>query len=148
MQKHLSHGEDKVTDIDEVEEPLQEKLHNESVWIRMTRTSPDVLQLLLTDCQPSSGDKTFLSGGLSNEVIKNEQLQDDDVRKLIQMKSQSREKPLVDEIHRESYEVQHLCSQWESLEILDGILYRKFESVDGTIKHWQIVVPKVCALNY
>ena len=34
-----------------------------------------------------------------------------------------------------------LLLQFESLQISDGILYRRFQHPDGTTKHWQLVLP-------
>ena len=39
-------------------------------------------------------------------------------------------------------EVQHLYAQRQSLRMLDGVLYRRYERADGTLQHNQVVVPR------
>lgn len=55
---------------------------------------------------------------------------------------QSKEQPNWEDVQRESQEVKHLYTQWNSLEMANGVLYRRFERPDGTILHWQVVVPR------
>ena len=46
-----------------------------------------------------------------------------------------------DEIATRSDEIKALWFQWERLKIVDGLLCRRFESANGAVTTWQVVVP-------
>jgi len=54
----------------------------------------------------------------------------------------STEAPKWDEIAMESVEVQNLWSQWATLEMKDGVLYRKMMKPDNTVNYFQLIVPR------
>ncbi|VDI07464.1 Hypothetical predicted protein [Mytilus galloprovincialis] len=76
----------------------------------------------------------------SNEEIKSWQEKDSDLIKIIQLKTQSDEKPSREQVSGSSYEVRKLWSGWELLEIVNGILYKQYEK--SSINSLVLVVPK------
>ena len=41
-----------------------------------------------------------------------------------------------------SHDVKVLWSMWPGLRVREGVLQRKFESVDGLSTHWQVILPQ------
>lgn len=76
----------------------------------------------------------------TSEEIKEWQEQDFDISKVIEMKNQFLEKPDRQKVAGLSYEVRNLWSLWESLEIRNGILYKKVENFGQD--ELVLVVPK------
>ena len=54
----------------------------------------------------------------------------------------SEEQPPWSEVEQHSPEVQDLWSQWHTLEIVEGCLYRQYQRPDGTVRYRQIVAPR------
>ena len=83
-------------------------------------------------------------GGYSTEEIMNLQRNDPDLNKIIGWLKQSSYRPDKDEVdlRHESPCVRHLYLVWKQLFIKNGVLYKKYETVDRTRMYIQIVVPK------
>jgi len=82
---------------------------------------------------------------LSHGVFRREQRQDPVVKVIIEYKEKSTEAPKWEEIAMENVEIQNLWSQWDTLEIKDGVLYRKMIKPDDTVHSYQLIVP--CSLR-
>ena len=82
---------------------------------------------------------------LSHGVFRREQRQDPVVKVIIEYKEKSTEAPKWEEIAMENVEIQNLWSQWDTLEIKDGVLYRKMIKPDDTVDSYQLIVP--CSLR-
>ena len=79
---------------------------------------------------------------LSHEVLRHEQRQDSVVKVIIEFMEKSTEAPKWDEIAMENVEVQNLWSQWATLELKKGVLYRKIMNLDNTVDYFQLIVPR------
>jgi hypothetical protein len=71
-----------------------------------------------------------------------EQRLDDDIRLIVETLDKKLEKPKVCDISRYGSEFKRYWGQWDSLRVMGGVLYRKFETEDGTSTHWQVIMPK------
>ena len=54
----------------------------------------------------------------------------------------AKHRPSQEELGAASPEVKWYCAQWDSLELVDGVVYRRFQRPDGTSKFLQLLVPK------
>ena len=79
---------------------------------------------------------------LSLEVLRREQRLDPIMKVIIDSMEKSTEAPKWDEIAMENVEVQNLWSQWATLEMKDGVLYRKMMKPDNTVDYFQLMVPR------
>ena len=77
----------------------------------------------------------------SNEEIRKAQLQDKDIRNILNWKENDDEKPRWSEISHLSSATKTYWVNWSLLEVRDGILMRKWESDDGKEITWKIVLP-------
>ena len=76
---------------------------------------------------------------LSLELIRIEQQKDPVITKIMELLPEAETRKNVDEF---GMGVVHLWSQRQSLIVMDNILYRKFESVEGLVRYYQILVPQ------
>ena len=76
---------------------------------------------------------------LSLELIRIEQQKDPVITKIMELLPEAKTRKNVDEF---GMGVVHLWSQRQSLIVMDNILYRKFESVEGLVRYYQILVPQ------
>jgi len=74
------------------------------------------------------------------EQIKDDQKQDTDLVKIITAKERD-ERPDWKDISKESPVVKAYWAQWQSLHIINGCLYRQWESEDGKYSKQLVVVP-------
>jgi hypothetical protein len=74
------------------------------------------------------------------EVIRREQNLDPVLQPIIQAMRRG-ENLLEEKILQFSGETQCIVSQWESLTLINEILYRTFQNGDGTIAYYQLIVP-------
>ncbi|GBM94107.1 hypothetical protein AVEN_237382-1 [Araneus ventricosus] len=70
----------------------------------------------------------------SESDIQNEQLEDSDIRPMY--------RPCLQEITPESPATKRYWALWGSLHVKDGVLYRKWESDDGSSCRWHLILPK------
>jgi transposase InsO family protein len=70
------------------------------------------------------------------------QKNDPDLAKLIQWKLDRDTRPTWSAVAAESDELRTLYAQWDSLVVMNGVLYRKYVTADDVVKHWQLIVPK------
>ena len=78
----------------------------------------------------------------SKEEIIQKQAEDSDIRPLLQLKLDSTIKPTWENVSSQSYGTKAYWAQWESLEIIEGIMYRRWEDPDGRESKYLLVAPK------
>ena len=86
--------------------------------------------------------RTSRSGSWENEVFKEAQEDDEDVRLIIAWKKRGADKPKWVEVAPTSAITKAYWAQWDSFVLQNGILYRKWEKPNGKEFHLQVVVPK------
>jgi predicted nucleic-acid-binding Zn-ribbon protein len=91
--------------------------------------------------------RNISTDGYSNDLSNDEQLslkelQDSDTSiQFIKRAFIDHKKPLFSEISGRSVATRCVWSQWDRLEVIDGILYRRFETTDTSKNHLQAIVP-------
>jgi len=68
---------------------------------------------------------------LSPDFIRSEQRKDDVTSRIMNLMNSSSDQPSWAEVEEHSPEVQELWSQWQTLEMVDGILYCQHQKPDG-----------------
>ncbi|GBN21577.1 hypothetical protein AVEN_112377-1 [Araneus ventricosus] len=74
--------------------------------------------------------------------VQKAQLEDPDIRPILEKKLNSEDRLSWQEIAPESTATKRYWPFWDSLHLKDGVLYRKWESDDGSSCRWQIILPK------
>ena len=77
------------------------------------------------------------------EEIREMQLEDSEIGILLRCKEESDREPRWEEISAESRALKELWSQWDQLELVDGVLHRRFIDVVTGNNRLQLIVPKV-----
>ena len=77
----------------------------------------------------------------STRYLEEQQLQDPTLTNFIQMKKSCKERPVWEDISPEGPVLKTLWTQWDRMEVRDGVLYRLWESVKGDRIVYQIVLP-------
>lgn len=78
---------------------------------------------------------------MANADIRGGQQADDTLKWLIEAKENNEERPDWDEVAPKSVAVKRYWAQWSQLELLDGVLCRRWETDDGRSVRRQIVMP-------
>ncbi|KFM56688.1 Retrovirus-related Pol polyprotein from transposon 412, partial [Stegodyphus mimosarum] len=78
----------------------------------------------------------------TDKEIRKDQLQDRDIKPIIELMETSNRKPTWQDISSYSPTTKQYWALWDSLHIRNGVLYRKFESDDGKTFRWQLVLPR------
>ena len=73
--------------------------------------------------------------------LRKKQAEDSDIEPILLWKSRT-SRPYGPEVTEASPSTRHYWNLWESLELREGVLYRRFHRKDGTGSHLQFVVPK------
>ena len=73
--------------------------------------------------------------------LRKKQAEDTDIEPILLWKSRD-SRPYGPEVTEASPSTRHYWNLWESLELREGVLYRRFHRKDGTSSHLQFVVPK------
>lgn len=76
-----------------------------------------------------------------NEKFRDEQLKDDIIGKVLQLKESYGDKPEWADISHHGLQVKAYWAQWESLQVISGVLCRKWESPRGDSFKLQRVLP-------
>ncbi|GBM53776.1 Retrovirus-related Pol polyprotein from transposon 297 [Araneus ventricosus] len=84
---------------------------------------------------------TFVDPWSSCEIQK-AQLEDPAIKPILEKKLNSANRPSWQEIAPESAATKRYCALWDSLHLKDGVLYRRWESDDGSSCRWQLILPK------
>jgi hypothetical protein len=94
-------------------------------------------------------DQTAVREVLGNrQDIIAEQQKDSSLKRLIDNLVESKEQPEVGDIALWSSENKRYWGQWESLKVMGGVLYRKFETNDGRGYFWQVIMPASLRHNF
>jgi len=105
----------------------------------------DTEGLQVRGCRNSSGSSTATDEEqplLTKEVLLNGQREDTVVSTVIRWLEQPDLAPKNNtELNSVDPEIQELYSQRQSLQMIDGILYRNYERPDATIQYQQVIVP-------
>ena len=78
----------------------------------------------------------------SLEGLRLAQRGDPDIGCVLQLLELSTEKPIWEAVALKSRDVKTLWGMWSRLAVRDGLLKRRFESIDGKTEFWQIIWPK------
>ena len=78
---------------------------------------------------------------LSGSVLREAQLQDDTVSWLIRLKGENKDRPEWKTISHLSATCKTYWSQWDQLEVREGVLHRRWDSDDGKSIRWLLVLP-------
>ncbi|GFV84434.1 protein NYNRIN [Trichonephila clavipes] len=70
------------------------------------------------------------------------QLADPEIKPIIEFKESSDEKPSCQDIAPFHPTTKHYWALWDSLLLINGVLYRKWQSDDGKTFRWQLILPK------
>jgi hypothetical protein len=88
-----------------------------------------------------SGRKTDESQDINTDAIIEAQQSDSHLRPVLEAVMKAGPRPPWTEVQSSPEETQALWAQYKSLEMIDGILYRKFYQHNGTVERLQIVMP-------
>ncbi|GBN73073.1 hypothetical protein AVEN_24430-1 [Araneus ventricosus] len=78
----------------------------------------------------------------SESEIQKSQLEDPDIRRIVEKKLKLADRLSREEITPESPATERYWSLWNYVHVKDGVLYRKWESDDGSSYRWQLILPK------
>ncbi|GBN85459.1 Transposon Ty3-I Gag-Pol polyprotein [Araneus ventricosus] len=78
----------------------------------------------------------------SSSEVQKAQLEDPATRPILERKLNSEDRPSWQEIAPESPATKRYWALWDSLHLKDSVLYRKWESDDGSSCRWQLILPK------
>ncbi|GBM33355.1 Retrovirus-related Pol polyprotein from transposon 412 [Araneus ventricosus] len=78
----------------------------------------------------------------SSSEIQKAQLEDPAIRPILEKKLNSEDRPSWQEIAPGSPATKPYWALWDSLHLKYGVLYRKWESNDGSSFRWQLILPK------
>ncbi|GBN46994.1 Transposon Ty3-G Gag-Pol polyprotein [Araneus ventricosus] len=78
----------------------------------------------------------------SSSEVQKAQLEDPAIRPILEKKLNSEDRPSWEEIAPEIPATKRYWALWDSLHLKDGVLYRKWESDDGSSCRWQLILPK------
>jgi transposase InsO family protein len=76
------------------------------------------------------------------EAIAVAQKTDDELKKIIELLEQYGDKPTWKDVGYEGWKTKAYWQQWSRLAIRDGLLKRRWETVDGLQIRWQVIYPK------
>jgi len=79
----------------------------------------------------------------SLDALRQAQRSDADIVTIVKLLESGDERPPWEVVEPLSSDVKTLWKIWARLKICDGVLSRRFESVDGQSEIWQVVLPKV-----
>ena len=81
------------------------------------------------------------STALNPEKLREAQEADVDIAPILRWKVASQQRPSWNSTAKCTETTKNYCAQWNSLEVIDGILYRNFVTADGHVRYRQVVVP-------
>ena len=85
---------------------------------------------------------TGTAGNRSPEELRLAQLNDQDVKPLLEWLERSSHRPPWEEIAPHSDNTKVYCAQWQSLRLYDGVLYCLWETPSGDAIVKQLILPK------
>ena len=127
------------------EQLCSEKQSNEADWHKSTGMKSVDLKSLdaprLDSRRQVKARTVSASVGWTSEEMKEAQRDDSDLQLIIEAK-ENNQRPTLHEISSRSKAAKVYYLEWKRLELREGILYRRWESDDGRVIRWQLIVPK------
>ena len=90
----------------------------------------------------SSGEEEAWADIWTRQELRDMQMADPDISLLVGWKESSKPRPEWPSVSQGCCAVKAYWSQWDRLEVLNGVLYRRWESDAGDATQWQLVVPQ------
>lgn len=84
---------------------------------------------------------------ISNEEIRRAQLQDVDIKHILNWKEKDEDRPKWQEVSHLSSATKTYWINWLLLEVRDGVLMRRWESDDGKEVSWKVTLPRTLRSN-
>ncbi|GBL89108.1 hypothetical protein AVEN_255242-1 [Araneus ventricosus] len=78
----------------------------------------------------------------SDKEFRESQMKEPDIKPIIEFMESSSTRPIWQDISSFSPRTKRYWALWNSLQIRNGVLYRKWESEDGKSSKWQLVLPR------
>ena len=75
------------------------------------------------------------------QELREEQLKDSTIGPMVRAKEDSDTRPSLEMISTDSAPSKTYWAQWEQLKIRQGVLCRRYESDDGKLCKWQVILP-------
>ena len=79
--------------------------------------------------------------GWSQNLIREKQLNDPDIGKILKLKESSQRKPCWQDVSSDNEVVKAYWFLWSQLYVRDGVLYKLWEEETSPMGHWQLVAP-------
>ncbi|GBL98740.1 hypothetical protein AVEN_202186-1 [Araneus ventricosus] len=127
--KETRHGSDKALSRRPFVESYEHDLNSDKKFGTETDISVRVLRMTTEDTWPVS-------------EIQKAQLEDPDIRPILEKKLKLADRPSRQEIAQENPATKRYWALWDSLHLKDGVLYRKWENDDGSPCQWQLILPR------
>ena len=87
--------------------------------------------------------ESLASDAVGETTLAQLQMNDPDIGPIARLRSQQTDRPRIEAVSAESPFTKRLVSEWETLEVIDGLLYRRFSYRDGRPDALQLLVPRV-----
>ncbi|GBM51914.1 hypothetical protein AVEN_2901-1 [Araneus ventricosus] len=127
--KETRHGSDKALSRRSFVESYEHDLNSDKKFGTETDISVRALRMTTEDTWPVSD-------------IQKAQLEDPDIRPILEKKLKLADRPSRQEIAQENPATKRYWALWDSLHLKDGVLYRKWENDDGSSCQWQLILPR------
>ncbi|GBM51974.1 hypothetical protein AVEN_45880-1 [Araneus ventricosus] len=127
--KETRHGSDKALSRRSFVESYEHDLNSDKKFGTETDISVRALRMTTDDTWPVSD-------------IQKAQLEDPDIRPILEKKLKLADRPSRQEIAQENPATKRYWALWDSLHLKDGVLYRKWENDDGSSCQWQLILPR------
>ena len=124
--------------------PMEGIDDNHRVCRSMGDTVPAELDVTTDVLDGSAGEPP----NLPDEPLADMQLLDPEIGPIARLRQQQEEKPRIEELMAESEATKMLHSQWELLELVDGVLYRRWHCKQGKPEVLQLLVPMTLRQDY
>ena len=96
-----------------------------------------------SDCPPSARvNQIGAEPEITLDMVRDAQLADETIEPMVKKREESGEKPPWEEVSRLSAATKSYWGQWEMLSVKQGVLTKKWESNDGKVVRWLIVLPR------
>ncbi|GBM71714.1 hypothetical protein AVEN_220659-1 [Araneus ventricosus] len=127
--KETRHGSDKALSRRSFVESYEHDMNSDKKFGTETDISVRALRMTTEDTWPVS-------------EIQKAQLEDPDIRPILEKKLKLADRPSRQEIAQENPATKRYWALWDSLHLKDGVLYRKWENDDGSSCQWQLILPR------
>ncbi|GBL55751.1 hypothetical protein AVEN_107238-1 [Araneus ventricosus] len=127
--KETCHGSDKALSRRSFVESYDHDLNSDKKFGTETNISVRALRMTTEDTWPVS-------------EIQKAQLEDRDIRLILEKKLKLADRPSRQEIAQESPATKRYWALWDFLHLKDGVLYHKWENDDGSSCQWQLIPPR------